>query len=229
MTLSGPPNTLQLLRDTKLTDISTSQRHVTGPYHAPHLFDASDVEDLLEPAISSTIHVLSQYTSSLPWLSASSNQWIEAGTAAIHIFREALYHILCKKSDTRRIPAVCNDLLQKILPADCDFILFGLNQEPKYIATLAQNSPETNIKVHQASSESSSYLRLNQVPRTARRSKLAIVGMAGRFPDAADHEKLWELLEAGLDVHREVTELYPSYGNVNWANRDYRYQRTGLT
>lgn len=34
--------------------------------------------------------------------------------------------------------------------------------------------------------------------------KLAIVGMAGRFPDAASHEKLWELLERGLDVHREV-------------------------
>jgi iron transport multicopper oxidase len=28
--------------------------------------------------------------------------------------------------------------------------------------------------------------------------------MAGRFPDAASHEKLWELLEKGLDVHREV-------------------------
>jgi acyl transferase domain-containing protein len=36
------------------------------------------------------------------------------------------------------------------------------------------------------------------------RSKLAIVGMAGRFPDAASHQALWELLERGLDVHREV-------------------------
>lgn len=36
------------------------------------------------------------------------------------------------------------------------------------------------------------------------RTKLAIVGMAGRFPDAASHEKLWELLERGLDVHRKV-------------------------
>jgi hypothetical protein len=35
-------------------------------------------------------------------------------------------------------------------------------------------------------------------------SKIAIVGMAGRFPNAADHEKFWKLLENGLDVHREV-------------------------
>ena len=36
-------------------------------------------------------------------------------------------------------------------------------------------------------------------------SNIAIVGMAGRFPDAADHELLWALLEQGLDVHREVS------------------------
>ncbi|GME43501.1 hypothetical protein SNOG_11981 [Neofusicoccum parvum] len=34
--------------------------------------------------------------------------------------------------------------------------------------------------------------------------KIAVVGMAGRFPGAADTEKLWELLEAGLDIHHEV-------------------------
>jgi len=28
--------------------------------------------------------------------------------------------------------------------------------------------------------------------------------MAGRFPDAKSHEKLWELIEKGLDVHRVV-------------------------
>ena len=35
-------------------------------------------------------------------------------------------------------------------------------------------------------------------------SPIAIVGMAGRFPDAADHEAFWKNLEAGLDLHREV-------------------------
>lgn len=43
----------------------------------------------------------------------------------------------------------------------------------------------------------------NEINGTGR-TKLAIVGMSGRFPDAASHEKLWELLERGLDVHREV-------------------------
>ena len=34
--------------------------------------------------------------------------------------------------------------------------------------------------------------------------KIAICGLSGRFPDAADHETFWELLEKGLDLHREV-------------------------
>ena len=38
------------------------------------------------------------------------------------------------------------------------------------------------------------------------RPPLAIVGMAGRFPDSDSHEELWELLKAGLDVHRSVPE-----------------------
>nr|AUI38916.1 polyketide synthetase ClPKS18 [Curvularia lunata CX-3] len=34
--------------------------------------------------------------------------------------------------------------------------------------------------------------------------KIAIVGMSGRFPGAASADALWDLLEKGLDVHREV-------------------------
>ena len=37
-----------------------------------------------------------------------------------------------------------------------------------------------------------------------RESDIAIIGMSGRFPDAASHEFFWQLLEKGLDVHRPV-------------------------
>jgi iterative type I PKS product template protein len=33
---------------------------------------------------------------------------------------------------------------------------------------------------------------------------IAIVGYSGRFPDAADNELFWQLMEKGLDVHRPV-------------------------
>lgn len=53
-----------------------------------------------------------------------------------------------------------------------------------------------------------SWFTHNRIPKTVsgdmRNAKIAIVGMAGRFPNAADHEAYWKLLEKGLDVHREV-------------------------
>ena len=35
-------------------------------------------------------------------------------------------------------------------------------------------------------------------------SKIAIIGLSGRYPDAASPELFWDLLYKGLDVHREV-------------------------
>ena len=35
-------------------------------------------------------------------------------------------------------------------------------------------------------------------------SKIAIVGMSGRFPNAANHELFWELLEKGTDTHKII-------------------------
>ncbi|KKY31072.1 putative polyketide synthase [Diaporthe ampelina] len=53
--------------------------------------------------------------------------------------------------------------------------------------------------------------------------------MAGRFPDAASHEKLWELLEKGLDVHRVVpadrfpvaTHVDPTGKAINTSHTPY--------
>lgn len=36
------------------------------------------------------------------------------------------------------------------------------------------------------------------------RSKIAIVGMSGRFPGGADVEKFWDILQKGFDMHKEV-------------------------
>jgi hypothetical protein len=44
-------------------------------------------------------------------------------------------------------------------------------------------------------------------PRTSGQSKIAIVGMSCRMPGGAtDTQKFWELLEQGLDVHRQIPE-----------------------
>ena len=38
-------------------------------------------------------------------------------------------------------------------------------------------------------------------------SKIAIIGMSGRYPGAEDNEQFWDLLREGLDVHKEAPAL----------------------
>lgn len=44
----------------------------------------------------------------------------------------------------------------------------------------------------------------NESASRSSRNSIAIVGMACRFPQASDPDLLWELLQAGLDVHQKV-------------------------
>ena len=51
-------------------------------------------------------------------------------------------------------------------------------------------------------------------------SRIAIVGMSGRFPDSASHELFWDLLEKGLDVHRPVpADRYPVDSHTDPTSR----------
>lgn len=40
---------------------------------------------------------------------------------------------------------------------------------------------------------------------TATKEPIAIVGMAGRFPEAMSHDQLWDILEKGVDCHKVVS------------------------
>ena len=42
-------------------------------------------------------------------------------------------------------------------------------------------------------------------PTTTSKAPIAIVGMAGRFPGAASHDALWDLLQKGIDCHKVVS------------------------
>ena len=43
---------------------------------------------------------------------------------------------------------------------------------------------------------------------SASRSKIAVIGMSGRYPSAEDNREFWELLLQGRDVHKEAPSLH---------------------
>ena len=130
-----------------------------------------------------------------------------------------------KMTTTEALTAIINDILNEPLRlyevlngcskavtashiARCRIIACGPTSAESTFATTLRTETKAEIILNQDESRASSTLRLNQAQRSSKKQKLAIVGLAGRFPDAADHEKFWDLLHAGLDVHREVSVTY---------------------
>jgi iterative type I PKS product template protein len=73
------------------------------------------------------------------------------------------------------------------------------NLSSSMVSALKASKPHVSVEDH------STWLS-TPIPGTKRKidSDIAIIGMAGRFPDAADHELFWQLLEQARDVHRPV-------------------------
>lgn len=64
---------------------------------------------------------------------------------------------------------------------------------------------------------------------TLHEEKIAIIGMAGRFPEAANTDALWDILRLGIDVRKEVPPLrWDAKTHVDPSGRRKNSSRTAL-
>jgi len=148
--------------------------------------------------------VLKNGTPRFAIMSCSTGHWFaEKDTKRLitAIIRDMLHEPL----NFHRVLASCVTKAQNYRGSACLVIPFGPTHAANSLLQLLKN--QTDLEVHLRRTAHS--IKDRVAPHTgdhgsSKNCKLAIVGMAGRFPDAATHEKLWELLEKGLDVHREV-------------------------
>ncbi|KAK6450304.1 hypothetical protein FP744_10006554 [Trichoderma asperellum] len=204
-TISGPPETVQkflessqFLETPKSTPIS-----VYAPYHAPHIFSAIDVEQILQD-----VGPVSDLSSKISFISSSSS----GNTLGERCFRDLLYHaiesILVLPLDLRDAAANIQKTLKRASSTGhCAMYPVSTSVCPSFKASF---SPELSKRVAIVDKIMESIIAdagFNS-PRAVKPSdaKIAIIGMSGRFPEAADVEEFWNLLYQGLDVHRRVPE-----------------------
>lgn len=182
---------------------------VHGPYHASHLHSEVDVEKILKSSDPRAVRFLDQYKARLPVQSTSSGSWFDINTGAGKLLTAAVRDILNEPLRMGQVLSSCVDAVTSLKCLKTRIISCGPTElESTFVATLKSKTTST-IVVDDASGETST-IPLGQSTATPKRPKIAIVGMAGRFPNAADHEKFWSLLEAGLDVHKKVHLLLNS-------------------
>ena len=151
---------------------------------------------------------MANYKLVLPLMSTSVGTCYEGSRDAPSVLAAVVNDILSRAFKVQDVVHGCMDLVMKSNYNKCELISIGPNNsENMFVKSL--NSGDVACHLSLPTPEASG--TMSEVPRTSRKPKLAIVGMAGRFPDAADHEKFWDLLEAGLDVHRRVRGLFNAY------------------
>lgn len=203
VTISGPPSVRNRLLETSnyFQKLQKVNIQIFGAYHAPHLYTVEEIGKILIPQ---TRDVFGRSALRFPVLSSLNGKEIFASTP-LALLHACLEEILRKPV---RWDKVLGELTSNIAPteAGCHIYPVGPTDLPNSIAAAL------NTAGHAATVMGEHGTWTFQKPTNPLSggktggSKIAIVGMAGRFPDAADHEQFWNLLEMGLDVHRKVND-----------------------
>ncbi|KAL2264683.1 hypothetical protein VTJ83DRAFT_7193 [Remersonia thermophila] len=202
--VSGPPNTLDALVSHGVLTPKPVSIPVHGPYHASHLHSSVDVERLLglnDPEMQDAFFKTHPRS---PIMCCTTGSWFPTADSK-SILEMVCRSILNQTLVFNKVLTGCVEQARQFKSKGCLIIPLGPTQNASTLQSLlrAQTDLEVELRRPAPLSMSSAMPGVGNQGSSGK-PKLAIVGMAGRFPDAASHEKLWELLEKGLDVHRVV-------------------------
>ncbi|KAH7016778.1 polyketide synthase [Ilyonectria destructans] len=210
LTLSGPPGTLA--RFITSTQQKAHSLCINSPYHAPHIFDESLIQKIVDTqaweALGDKIPSLTQLSPSIgrletakdfeALLKAAVEDSLRGQVRWDHILHTIVESFLSQNIQRCTVVPICSNASQ---------LLSGALNRANIEAPVEKvfSPPKISPTQHGHFAD----------------SKIAIIGYSGRFPDSASNEEFWELLKAGKDVHREVPE-----DRFNWKTH---YDPTGKT
>lgn len=225
LTVSGPPSTLHNLSELVSETRGIRQIHlpIHGPYHASHIYSPKRLDEILQPFC----EMLTPYRPKVPLVSSFTGCPIPA-TTAFQLAETAVEEILRKPLDWNNVISGAVFYVKNMGSIECSVLPAG-PADIKGLTSALKNCSDCTV--------SSSHLLWNtprhrEVPNQRsgklKDSKIAIVGMAGRFPNAANHELFWELLEKGTDTHKVIpkdrfdeTHIDPTGHRKNTSHTPY--------
>ena len=203
MTLSGPPGSLKQVIE-KLDSNKPKRKlyeiHISAAYHAPHLYSSQDISDILEPtSIRGTYGSHEWQGQRRAYISCSNGSFVAASNAAA-ILEQALSNVLVSLLDWELLVKGCIKAASERPHSNWAIRPFGPTPSLQSLVSGLKTSVPGEVEVDEAFWQSG-YSSSSSSPE---KSPLAIVGMAGKFPNAANHDRLWEILIEGKDCHTTV-------------------------
>ena len=174
--------------------------HIVGPYHAPHLHNEAAIKDILFVDDATTKAYLTAAEPQVPILSAMNGTTYTA-TTMMGLLEQVVADILINPINFNMILQECVSKMSTVA-GDCRVVPIGPTNAASTVVSILQTRTKTKTSLldHQIGQT----LPGRRGTGDIRNSKIAIVGMSGRFPGGSDVEGLWEVLMKGLDMHKEV-------------------------
>ncbi|EFX00827.1 polyketide synthetase [Grosmannia clavigera kw1407] len=201
LTISGPPEVLIRVRaHDDFAGLEKAVVPICSPRNASHLFDGEDVSIILEKAATMTP---TRSTASIPVLSCGTGKflWANGYRSVIH---NAVYDVLCRPMLVDKCTEHLESTFQANLPVEVLVVPVGTEASralQSRLSTALQGSVQISVQPQSPSNPSSTSFS----PKG--KCKIAVVGMAGRFPGASSANELWSLLQRKVDMCREVPAL----------------------
>ncbi|KAI1621793.1 polyketide synthase [Exophiala viscosa] len=195
VTISGPPSTkASLFEDSEFFRThKNAPVSIYAPYHASHLHSQSDLDKILRPQ---TKAIFGNTTVGYPVCSSVTGQPIP-GANGYELLQGALREVVVQPLRWDKVLKYC----ASGKPSEAKVFAVGpTNLSSSVVSALKAVTP--NVTLEDQSHWNTVAAAGTQ--NSKRESDIAIVGYSGRFPDAADNELFWQLLEKGLDVHRPI-------------------------
>ena len=188
LTVSGPPEVLHDFCAQNL-DINFAEVTISGLFHASHLYSDLDLESIVgaigegsrrKPA---RLNIFSNF----------DGQYLDSKNLN-DLLKTAVWEILSKQLRWDLITDRVVATLAHAESAEVLILPFASCGVQSLAAAMGRSSNravkvvDTTIKQEQES----------------KRGKIAIIGFSGRYPEAESNQEFWDLLIAGLDVHKEI-------------------------
>ncbi|KAI9710476.1 MAG: polyketide synthase [Bogoriella megaspora] len=199
VTISGPPSTLRRIFS-ECDALNKNHRvpiPVFAPYHAGHLYSDADIERIMDE---DSREALKQFRPTTLMHSASTGK-CHSATDALELVEIAISEILQQPVRWDYLLEECVSQVTANSKSDCTITTIGATNVANSLVSALKAGGQSSISVKDQSLWASSS---DETFGRTQNDKIAIVGMAGRFPSAASHEALWDLLMKGLDVHRKI-------------------------
>nr|APX43975.1 polyketide synthase [Pestalotiopsis microspora] len=174
----------------------------SGLCHAAHIYDNEDVEAVVRT--SSLAALDAKFRATLPVLSTGTGRPYTA-QGAQELLEQVIHEILTQAIEWSNVVNSITDRASGSGASECQIFVFNMSRPILELEEAFKELPELGTTTQNMLSWVNEPSSEGKTPRSTMQSKIAIVGMSCRLPGGATNvERFWEILEQGLDVHKEI-------------------------